>query len=61
LYEYELIPIAELTGYDYVCLDFRENPDAPCVCVWDSLDSGEFEPVTYKVADSFEDFIAMLE
>ena len=57
----ELFPIAELTGYDYVCLDFRKNPDSPCVCVWDFRDSGEFDPVTYKIADSFEEFIEMLE
>ncbi len=57
----ELLPIAELTGYDYVCLDFRKNPDSPFVCVWSFRDSGEFDPVTVKIADSFEEFIEMLE
>ena len=56
----EVLPIAELYGGDMVCLDFRKNPKAPTVCVWDSEESDEFEPVTYEVAKSFTEFCDML-
>ncbi len=56
----EVLPIAELYGGDMVCLDFRKNPNAPTVCVWDSGESDEFEPVTYEVAKSFTEFCNML-
>lgn len=57
----ELIPIAILFAGDYVCLDFTENKSEPSVCIWSHEESEEFEPVTYKVADTFSDFIALLE
>lgn len=56
----EVLPIAELFAGDYVCLDYRTNKNAPSVCVWSHEKSGEFEPVTYKVADTFAEFIEML-
>ena len=56
----EVLPIAELYGGDMVCLDFRKNPENPTVCVWDSEESDEFEPVTYEVAKSFTEFCNML-
>lgn len=56
----ELLPIAELFAGDYLCLDFRENQETPEVCVWSHEESGELEPVTYKVANSFSEFIALL-
>lgn len=56
----EVLPIAELFGGDYVCLDFRENKTKPTVCIWDHEESGEFSPATYIVADKFSTFIAML-
>ncbi len=55
-----ILPIAELFAGDYICLDFKENKDNPSVCVWDHEESGELEPVTYKVADTFSEFVAML-
>ena len=57
----ELIPIASLFAGDYLCLDFKESRDDPSVCIWSNEESGEFEPVTYKVADTFSDFVTMLE
>ena len=57
----ELIPIASLFAGDYVCLDFKENKDNPSICVWDHERSDEFEPVTYKVADTFSEFVTMLK
>lgn len=57
----EVLPIAELFAGDYVCLDYRENKEMPSVCIWSHEESGEFEPVTYKVADTFTDFVAMLK
>ena len=56
----EMIPIAELFAGDLVCLDYRENKEEPSVCVWDHEASDEFDPVTYHVADTFPEFIAML-
>ncbi len=53
----ELLPIAELFGGDYVCLDYRDGRAEPAVCVWSHEESGEFEPVTYEVAGRFEGFI----
>lgn len=56
----EVLPIAELYGGDMICLDFRETPDAPTVCIWDSEESDEFAPVTYEIAKSFTEFCNML-
>ena len=57
----ELLPIAELFAGDYLCLDFTKNADNPFLCIWDHEKSDELEPVTYKVADSFSEFITLLE
>lgn len=57
---YELLPIAELFAGDYICLDYRENKGNPDICIWSHEESGELEPVTYKVADTFSEFVAML-
>lgn len=56
----EMIPIVMLFAGDYVCLDYRQNKEEPSVCVWDHEASDEFDPVTYHVADTFPEFIAML-
>lgn len=57
---YDMVPIACIFAGDYVCLDFREDSAHPCVCVWSHEESGEFDPVTYRIADSFTQFIEML-
>ena len=57
----ELLPIAELFAGDYLCLDFSNNKDNPIVCVWSHEESGELEPVTYKVTNSFTEFIQLLD
>lgn len=56
----EVLPIAELFVGDYVCLDFRKGIEYPSVCVWSHEESGEFDPITYRIADSFSEFIDML-
>lgn len=56
----EVLPIAELFAGDYVCLDYREDRENPCICVWNHEESGDFEPVTYKVANTFSEFVQML-
>lgn len=56
---YEIIPIAELFAGDLLCLDYRES-SIPSVCVWFHEESGEWEPVTEKVADTFSEFMTML-
>ncbi|WP_379151042.1 SMI1/KNR4 family protein [Paenibacillus sp. sgz5001063] len=55
-----LLPIAVLFAGDFLCLDFRESRSNPNICVWDHANSGEFDPVSYRVADSFEEFVSML-
>ena len=59
-YGVKLVPIADLFLGDLVCLDFRKDPDNPSVCVWNHEESDDFVPVTYKVADSFTEFLNML-
>ncbi|MEK5439947.1 SMI1/KNR4 family protein [Paenibacillus odorifer] len=56
----ELLPIAILFSGDYLCLDFKVSNEIPAVCVWDHEESGELEPVTYLVSESFEEFLEML-
>lgn len=56
----ELIPIASLFAGDYICLDFKDNNKNPSICIWSHEESEEFAPVTYKVANTFSDFIEML-
>ncbi|GGE59419.1 SMI1/KNR4 family protein [Priestia taiwanensis] len=56
----EVLPIASIFAGDFVCLDFRENKDKPLVCVWSHEESGEFEPVFYKIADNFTEFLEIL-
>ena len=50
----ELIPIASLFAGNYLCFDFTKTPK------FDHEESDKFQPVTYKVADSFSEFIEML-
>lgn len=56
----EVLPIAELFAGDYVCLDYREDKENPFICVWSHEESGDFEPVTHKVANTFSEFVQML-
>jgi SMI1-KNR4 cell-wall len=57
----ELLPVAALYAGDFVCLDYRNNVEEPIVCVWNHEESSELNPVTYKVSDSFEEFLSMLK
>lgn len=57
----EVLPIVELFGGDYVCLDYRNDKNNPCVCVWSHEESNVFKPVTCKIADTFSDFLMKLE
>jgi SMI1-KNR4 cell-wall len=57
----EVLPIASVFAGDFVCLDFRNNKANPSVCVWSHEESGEFEPITFKVADDFDEFLKVLE
>lgn len=52
-----IIPIAILFAGDFICLDFRENQEAPNVCVWFHEESGEFMPVVEKNSFNFVDFL----
>lgn len=55
-----LLPLAVLFSGDFLCLDFRNSRSAPNVCIWDHENSDEFEPVSYPVANNFNDFLAMI-
>ncbi len=54
------MPISSVFAGDFVCLDFRIDKNNPSVCIWSYEESGEFEPVTYNVADSFTEFLEIL-
>jgi hypothetical protein len=56
----ELLPIAALFAGDFVCLDYRDNPKEPIVCVWDQEESSDLNPVTKKISSTFEDFLNIL-
>jgi len=56
----EVLPIAELFAGDYLCLDYREKKVEPSICVWSHEESEDLAPVTYKVADTFSEFVEML-
>lgn len=57
----EVVPIGELFGGDYICLDFRKDINHPEVCIWFHEESDDFDPVTQKVANSFTEFLSMLK
>ena len=52
-----LIPFAVLFGGDFLCIDFRLNRSTPTVVLWDHEESDELDPVTYQVADTFNEFL----
>ena len=56
----EVLPIAELFAGDYLCMDFRKDKDSPEICIWSHEESEELDPVTYKVANTFTEFVGML-
>ena len=55
-----LLPIARLFGEHLVCMDFRDDGKFKGIYVWDSVDSEKYDPVVYKVADTFTEFLGML-
>ena len=58
---FELVPIAALFGGDFLCLNYIEDPDNPSICIWYHEESYELEPAIEFVADSFTEFLAMLQ
>jgi len=56
-----VLPIAKMDYGNYLALDYKDGDSNPTVCVWDNEESGDFEPVTYFVANSFEEFLDMLK
>ena len=56
----ELAPIGEVFGECFLCLDYRQDPEHPGVCILDKENSGEYDPTTYPVANSFTEFLGML-
>ena len=57
----QLIPIAALCGGDFVCLNYIEDPENPSLGIWYHEESYELEPAIEFVADSFTEFLAMLQ
>jgi hypothetical protein len=55
-----VIPIAALFAGDYLCLDFRHDPERPVLAVWHHEESTDFKPSLTTVAPSFEALVAML-
>jgi len=58
---FELVPIAALFGGDFLCLNYIEDPENPSICIWYHEESYELEPAIEFVADSFTEFLAMLQ
>ena len=58
---FELVPIAALFGGDFLCLNYIEDPENPSICIWHHEESYELEPAIEFVADSFTEFLAMLQ
>ena len=58
---FELIPIAALFGGDFVCLNYVEDSVNPSMCIWYHEESYELEPAIEFVANSFTEFLAMLQ
>ena len=56
-----VIPIAVLFAGDFVCLDFRRNPESPLVAVWNHEQSRDLRPLLEPVAPSFTAFDDMLK
>lgn len=57
----EVIPISAVFAGDFVCLDYRVNKENPVVCVWSHEEAGEFDPVFYKIADNFTEFLEIIK
>ncbi|KEZ53655.1 SMI1/KNR4 family protein [Metabacillus indicus] len=57
----EILPVASIFAGDFVCLDYRTDMHNPSVCIWSHEESGDFDPVTYKAADSFSEFLKILQ
>lgn len=58
---FELVSIAALFGGDFLCLNYIEDPENPSICIWYHEESYELEPAIEFVADSFTEFLAMLQ
>lgn len=56
----EVVPIAKLSGDDYICLDYRRKRKVT-VAIWYGGESDEFRPVLRKIANSFSDFLNMMD
>jgi len=56
----ELIPIAKLAWGDYLCLNYHYDKNNPTVDFLDYEESGYCDPVTLKVANSFDDLVRIL-
>lgn len=55
----DVLPIAEVFGGDYICLDYRLDKLNPTVSLWNHELSGESAPYTEKVCRTFTEFLKM--
>jgi hypothetical protein len=53
--------IAKMDYGNYLALNYKDTESNPTVCVWDNEESGDFDPVVYFVASSFEEFLNTLK
>lgn len=56
----QLIPIVALYGGDFLCLNYAEDTENPCICIWYHEESYELDPAVEFVANNFTEFLAML-
>ncbi len=56
----ELAPIGEVFGECFCAWTTGQDPEHPGICILDKENSGEYDPTTYPVANSFTEFLGML-
>jgi hypothetical protein len=54
-----LVPFADDGGGDYMCLDYRNKPEAPGVVYW-AHERGKHDSV-FPLANSFSEFLDILQ
>ncbi|MCL1896331.1 MAG: SMI1/KNR4 family protein [Clostridiales bacterium] len=53
-----ILPIAKMEYGNFLAFEYKDAGADPVVCVWDNEESGDFDPVIYFVAGSFEEFMS---
>lgn len=55
-----LVPFAAVFAGDFACFDYEKNAETPSVVLWNHDLSDTRKPVTFPIADNFQQFLSML-